>query len=80
MAIALDVYNDAAAITPSDTVDLPRLTDALWVGGAGIVVAVLQNGRTVNFTTVAGSLLPLRVKRVNATSTTATLLNALYQI
>jgi len=72
-------YNEALAITTSDTVDLPRLTDALWVGGAGIVVAVFQNGRTANFTCVAGQLLPLRVKRVNATSTTATLMNALYQ-
>jgi len=73
------LYNESVAITTSDTVDLPRLTDAVWVGGAGIVVAVLQNGRAVNFTCVAGQLLPLRVKRVNATSTTATLLNALYQ-
>lgn len=72
-------YNDAVAITTSDTVNLPRPADALWVGGAGIVVAVLQNGKTVNCTCVAGSLLPLRVKRVNATSTTATLLVALYQ-
>ena len=76
---ASPVYNEAVAITPSDTVDLPRLTDAVWVGGAGIVVAVFQNGSTAQFTCVAGSLLPLRLKRVNATSTTATLLVALYE-
>lgn len=73
-------FSDALAITPSDSADLPRLTDAIWVGGAGIVVGVLQNGKTVNFTCVAGQLLPIRVKRVNATSTTATLLVALYQV
>jgi len=79
MAITLDVYTDAAAITTSDTVDLPRLTDAIWVGGAGIVVAVLQNGKTVSLTTLAGALVPLRVKRVN-TASTATLMVALYQV
>jgi len=72
-------YNEGSAIVTSDTVDLTRLTDAIWVGGAGIVVAVFQNGRTANFTCVAGQLLPLRVKRVNATSTTATLMVALYE-
>ena len=72
-------YNEGIAIVTSDTVDLTRLTDAIWVGGAGIVVAVFQNGRTANFTCVAGQLLPLRVKRVNATSTTATLMVALYE-
>ena len=77
--ITLDVYTDAVAITTSDTVDLAKVTDGIWVGGAGIVVAVFQNGRTANFTCVAGQLLPLRVKRVNATSTTATLMVALYE-
>lgn len=79
--MAADVtYNVARAVTPSDTVEIPDgVTDALWVGGAGVVVAVLQDGKTVNFTTLAGAFLPLRVKRVNATSTTATLIVALYQ-
>ena len=79
MSVTLDVYNDYVTLTPSDTVNLPRPTDAIYVGGAGVLVAVLGNGRTVNFTCTAGQLLPLRVARVNATSTTATLLNALYQ-
>jgi hypothetical protein len=74
------IYNQAAAITTSDTVDLAKPTDALWVGGAGIVVAVFENGAAVNVTCVAGQLLPLRVKRVNATTTTATLLVALYTV
>jgi hypothetical protein len=75
------IYNDARAITTSDTVNLPgNLTDAIWVGGAGIVVAVFPNDNTVNFTCVAGSVLPIRVKRVNATTTTATLLVALYSV
>jgi hypothetical protein len=77
-------YNVASAITPSDTVNinlntnLPDSTDAIWVGGAGIVVAVLTNDRTANFTCTAGTLLPIKAKRVNATTTTATLMVALY--
>lgn len=86
MAIpAIAQYSVAAAITPSDTIDisvgppLPTVTDAIWVGGAGIVAAVLQNGAVVNFTCVAGSLLPIKARRVNSTTTSATLMVALYQ-
>ncbi len=79
------IYNQFQAITKSDTVnieqyvDAGRLTDAVYVGGAGIVVAVSQDGKTANFTAVAGEILPIAVKRVNSTTTTATLMVALYQ-
>lgn len=74
-------YNRAAAITKSDTVNIPEgLTDAVYVGGAGIVVAVFEDGSTAQFTAVAGALLPLRVKRVNSTTTTATLMVACYHV
>jgi hypothetical protein len=78
-------YNAAQAVTKSDTVNFAPvagrlLCDALWVGGAGIVVAVFEDGTTANFTCVAGTLLPLRIKRVNSTTTTATLMAALYQV
>lgn len=79
-------YNFAAAITKSDTVNInpfagtPRqLTDAVYVGGAGVVVAVFQDDSTQAFTCVAGQVLPLAIKRVNSGSTTATLMVALYQ-
>jgi hypothetical protein len=74
------IYNQGVAITTSDTVDLAKPTDGLWVGGAGIVVAVFENGTTANFTCLAGAYLPLKVKRVNATTTTATLIVALYTV
>ena len=71
-------YNLWRAITTSDTVDLPSVTQAVWVGGAGNVVAVMQNGQTGTFTGVtAGTVLPIAAKRINATSTTATNLVAL---
>ena len=73
------VYNTALTITKSDTVNLDRLTDAVYVGGAGVVVAVFQNDSTAAFTCIAGQILPIRVKRINSTSTTATLMLALYQ-
>jgi len=76
-------FNKAQAITTSDTVNIrkdDRLTDAVFVGGAGIVVAIFQDDSAVNFTAVAGEILPLAVKRVNAGTTTATLLVALYQV
>ena len=75
-------YNHAIPVTPSDTVEISgRPTDAIWVGGAGIVAAVFgENNVARNFTCVAGQLLPLRVKRVNATGTTATLMQALFRV
>jgi hypothetical protein len=76
-------YNKAVDITKSDSVNIvgPKpLTDAVFVGGAGIVVAVWQDDTTSQFTAVAGEILPFAIKRVNDGSTTATLLKALYQI
>ena len=78
-------FSQARAITKSDTVDFDvnlngGLSDAIYVGGAGIVVAVFQDGSTANFTAVAGQVLPLRIKRVNSGTTTATLMVALYSV
>ena len=73
------VYNVAVPITKSDTVNLDRLTDGIYVGGAGIVVAVMQDDSAVSFTCIAGQVLPVRAKRVNSTTTTATLMVALNQ-
>ena len=67
------------AITPSNSTDLDELTKAVYVGGAGNIVAVDWLGNTTTFVGVlAGTVLPIRVRRVNATSTTATNLVALY--
>lgn len=72
-------YNVAQAIIKSDTVDFPLgVCDAIFVGGAGIVVAIMEDGNAVQFTCVAGQVLPVRAKRVNSTTTTATLMVALY--
>lgn len=78
------IYNRGFTITKSDTVNFTEaeglLTDAVYVGGAGIVVAVWEDGKKANFTCVAGQLLPIRIKRVDSTTTTATLMVALYKV
>lgn len=89
-ANAQQTYNTATPVTISDTVNIyansdgdatkgvpPQLTDALYVGGAGIVQAVFQDGTVRAFTAVAGEILPIQIKRVNSGSTTATLMLAL---
>lgn len=85
MAIIPTPFSQARAVTKHDTDNFDvnlngGLCDALYVGGAGIVVAVFQDGSTANFTAVAGQVLPLRLKRVNSTNTTATLMVALYSV
>jgi len=71
---------NAAAVTPDDSNDLTYMTRALWVGGAGNVTVIMQGGgAAVTFSGVtAGTVLPIRVSRVKSTSTTATLIVALW--
>lgn len=62
---------NAAAVTPSDSADLPNVSRALYVGGAGDVVVIPAGGTSsVTFSSVpAGSILPIRVSRVKLTGT-----------
>ena len=70
---ATDYRTGAQNITPSDTVNLLIPAVGLFVGGAGNISAVMENGDTVTFTGVtAGSFLPFIFSRINATGTTAT--------
>lgn len=73
-------FRNAAAITTSDTVDLTIPTRGIWVGGTGAVkVNLVDTGTNITFSAVpAGTLLPVRAKRVLATGTTATNLVALW--
>lgn len=76
-------YNTARAITKSDTVEMEKINGhyptAIWVGGAGIVRAIMEDNADVQFTCVAGSVLPIYAKQVMSATTTATLLVGLYQ-
>ncbi len=73
-------YRFGAVVTPNDGVDLARPTRGLWVGGAGNLNRdLVGDGGTVLLSGVpAGTQLPLNVRRVRATSTTATLIVALW--
>ena len=75
----LNVSITYEAVTPSDSTDLTTLARAIYVGGAGNVVAVQHDGTAVTFTAVpAGTVLPIAVRRINATNTTATAIVALH--
>jgi|TARA_R110000751_G_scaffold226691_1_gene328600 hypothetical protein len=92
MAQTTGTYDKAIVITKSDTVNFDGSTyaanaatkaipaDAIFVGGAGVVVAVFENGTIAPFTVTAGTTLNLKCIRVNSTNTTATLMNAMYEL
>jgi len=52
----------------------------IWVGGAGIVLAIFDDDSQAQFTCVAGTILPIQCKRVQSTTTSATLMVALYTV
>jgi hypothetical protein len=76
----------AAAVTPSNTVDIPSITGGtsnngcvLYVGGAGDLTVDTVGGDAVTFVAVpAGSFIPVQVTRVYASGTSATSIVALW--
>jgi hypothetical protein len=75
----------AAAVTPSDTVNIPAVTGGtnngcvLYVGGDGDLKVTTIGGDDVTFVGVlAGTFLPVHVLRVWSTGTTATNIVALW--
>lgn len=67
------------AITKSDTTVLEPPTRAVWVGGAGDLAVTYFDGSTDVIKSVpAGTLLAIRVTKVMATGTTASLISGLY--
>lgn len=69
----------ATAVTPNDSTDLGVTARGLYIGGAGNVKIHTPDGQAVTFYgALAGSIIPVRVKRVWSTGTTATYIVALY--
>lgn len=66
------------AIVPSDTTDLAEIPKALWVSVGGTLnvsgVGDVANTGTALGTLIAGTVVPVRVRRVRATGTTATVI------
>lgn len=61
-----------AAVTPSDSVDIPFRPRFLYVTGAGNIVARGSDGVNATFAVAAGAILPIGPDRILATGTTAT--------
>lgn len=79
MSRAPFLFSRAEAVTPSDTVNFTTTPDAFYIGGAGTVVGI-SNGSAVTFVGLqAGQYLAGSLSRINATSTTATSIIALYK-
>ena len=76
----------AASVAPSDTVALPFVSTAVWIGGAGNLSVAMSNNSgvpawptpaaltvaTTFSNCAAGQWMPLRVSQVFNTNTTAT--------
>ena len=60
------------AVTPSDTVNIPHGPLVIMALTAGVLAAVDDFNTVVNYTVGVGDILPVLVKRVNSTNSTAT--------
>lgn len=80
MQFATHTAQNAVAVTPDNSTDLPGgPCRALYVGTTGDISLIPAGGSSaVTFAAVAVGILPVAVKRVRATSTTATNIVALY--
>ena len=72
----LHVCRNWATVTTSDTVDLPNVSQYIYVGGTGdITLTPAAGGSDVVFKAVpVGTLLPVASTRIKSAGTTATLL------
>lgn len=73
-------YRRAVTVTPHDTNDLAEIANALYVGDGGkdIEAILADDVDPVTLKAVPAGVLPVRVRRVRATGTTATSVVALY--
>lgn len=70
----------AVAVSPSDSADLASVTKGVWVGGVGDLKVTMFGGEAVVFTAVpAGTYLPIAVKRIWSTGTSASNIAALWE-
>lgn len=77
-----DQYNtftaiDLVPVVPSDTVDLPMFARALRIAGAGTLRITTLRGNVRNTNVAAGETLDVAVRRVHATGTSATGIEAM---
>ncbi|MET4130189.1 hypothetical protein [Roseovarius sp. MBR-6] len=68
---------DALPVTPDDAVDLPHVAIGLYVETGGTVSVVSAAGETRQMVVADFSILPIGIRRVRASNTTATGIHAL---
>lgn len=68
---------DAVAVTPDDGADLAEVAVALYVEAGGTVVVDTAAGQTRTIVLADFAILPVGVRRVRATGTTAAGIHAL---
>lgn len=73
-------YVNCSVITPDDTVLLTQTPRAVWIGGTGHLNVMLEGDTAAVLISAipAGTLLPIRPKKILLTSTTASLIVALW--
>lgn len=65
---------DASVVSPNDSTDLTTYARMLYIGGAGSLKVTTVDGSTFTFPAItAGSLIPLRVRRVWLTPDSGTI-------
>jgi len=70
-------FGGAQVVIPHDSMDFATEPHALYVGGSGDISVRMSDGDSVIFSGVPVGILPIKVRRVNATGTTATNILAL---
>lgn len=68
---------DLLPVVPSDAVDLPMVAVAIYVETGGLLSVVTVNGHQRQIDVADFSILPVGVRRVRATGTTATGIHAM---
>jgi len=69
----------AETVTPSNSAELEQVSRALWIGTAGNVRVMTYLNQDVTFNNVQdGTLLPVQVRQVFSTGTTATDIVSVY--
>lgn len=71
-----DPARDLVPVIPSDSAELEHVAVALYVEGAGTLSFVTVSGTVRSVNVADFSILPVGVRRVNATGTTATAIHA----
>jgi len=66
------IFKNAVAVVPHDVNLIAQQVACLYVATAGTVTVLTAKDQVVQFTAVAGGVIPIQVKRVNATGTAAT--------